>query len=43
MNTYTLNFTGVMYLEANSEEEAYNEMSEMLSNVASDFEIEVYG
>jgi hypothetical protein len=41
MHTFTLNFTGTMHLEANSEEEAYNEMSEMLSEVASDYEIEV--
>lgn len=41
MHTYTLNFTGTMYLEANSQEEAYDEMYQMLSDVASDFEIEV--
>lgn len=39
--TYTLNFTGTMYLEAKSEDEAYEEMRIMLSEVASDFEIEV--
>ena len=41
MHTYTLNFTGTMYLEANSEDEAYEMMSEMLGEVASDYEIEV--
>lgn len=41
MNTYTLNFTGTMYIQANSEDEAYEEMRQMLSDVASDFEIEV--
>lgn len=40
-HTYTLNFTGTMYLEAYSEDEAYEEMSSMLADVASDYEIEV--
>jgi len=40
-HTYTLNFSGTMYLEAHSEDEAYEEMSKMLSEVASDYEIEV--
>ena len=40
-HTYTLNFSGTMYLEAYSEDEAHDEMSKMLSEVASDYEIEV--
>lgn len=40
-HTYTLNFTGTMYIEAYSQDEAYEEMRQMLSDVASDFEIEV--
>lgn len=41
MHTYTLNFTGTMYIDAHSEDEAYDQMRQMLSDVASDFEIEV--
>lgn len=40
-HTYTLNFTGTMYLDAYSSEEAHDLMSQMLADVASDFEIEV--
>lgn len=41
MHTYTLNFTGTMYLEAANEEDARQMMSEMLSEVASFYDIEV--
>lgn len=41
MHTYTLNFTGTMYFEANSADEAYELMAAALGDVASDFDIEV--
>ena len=40
-HTYTLNFSGTMYYEADSEEEAYEMMAEVLRENASDYEIEV--
>jgi hypothetical protein len=40
-HTYTLTFEGTMYIDAFSADEAYEEMSQMLSDVASDFEIQV--
>jgi hypothetical protein len=41
MHTYTLNFSGTMYFEAESAEEAEQMMADALSDVASDFTIEV--
>lgn len=41
MHTYTVNFSGTMYFEANSADEAYELMAESLGEVASDFDIEV--
>ena len=40
-HTYTLTFNGTMFIDAFSADEAYEEMSQMLGEVASDFEIEV--
>ena len=41
MHTYTLDFTGTMYIEAESAEQAELEMSAMLGEVASFYTIEV--
>lgn len=41
LHTYTLTFEGTMYIDAYSAEEAHDQMSRMLAEVASDFEIEV--
>lgn len=41
LHTYTLTFEGTMYVDAYSPEEARDLMSQMLADVASDYEIEV--
>lgn len=41
MHTYTLDFTGTMYIEADSADEAQLQMSAMLGEVASFYTIEV--
>lgn len=41
MKTYTIYFSGTMYHEAESADEAYAIMQNDLSEIASDFQIEV--
>lgn len=41
METYTILFSGVTFIQANSSEEAYNQMEETLSDVANSWEIQV--
>jgi hypothetical protein len=41
METYTILFSGVTFIQANSSEEAYNKMEEELAQVASSWEIQV--
>jgi hypothetical protein len=41
MKTYTLDFTGTLYLDAESAEDAEMQMSQMLGEVATFYTIEV--
>lgn len=41
MKTYTIHFTGTMYHEAESADDAYAIMQNDLMEIASDFQIEV--
>lgn len=41
MHTYTVTFSGTMYFEADSADEAYELMADALRETASDFDIEV--